>query len=448
MILAPFAKLTVGQEIAVVFTTSVGVQVLGLLSQSFLAWLLLPEGRGAFAVCILFASLLSILPVFSADWGAQYLVMARKLSVSEGLTLALGACLVASIGAVALALPLIESDLSFFGKADPVSFTLSLALVPLMSMSLATQLQLAGLRRVLALGVVLVLQSVVTVSGMAILVWALDMGVDGAIVACAAGQGVLLAGALYTLRRYCGLVFVLPSFAALRSVFGYGFRAHVMRIGVEIEHRIGVLALAVLASGADVAFFAAANAMVRSLGLIPETIRRVLLPQMTSGAVGRVETIGLCVRLVGLATAGAAVLLLVLSTPLVLVLLSEAFLPVVGLVWILAPGIFAGACATMFVTYFNSIDRPQVCGSGVWFGLAVTAAVFAVLFPMLGAESAAWAVSLGLVVRTVFLAVMFERVTGVTPRALWWPRVNDFVYLRAVVRAAVGLSRDSTSRER
>ena len=419
------------------FTTSVGMLGFGILSQSLLAWSLLPEGRGALAVCVLFASLLSIIPVFSADRGAQYLVMTGKVSVSEGMALALGVCLVASVAATALAFPLIHSGLSFFEKADSDSFLLSLVLVPLISMSIAAELQLAGLRRVVALSAIHALRSVVTVSGIAILVWTLDRGVDGAILAYAASWGVSLVAALWTMRRHCGLTFAPPRLAVLRQGLGYGLRAHATRMGLEIESRLGALALGVLASGAEVGLFAAANAMVRSLEMIPGAVRAALSPRATAGTIERAEMTGLCLRLVCLTTAGAAALLLALATPLVRVLLSEAFLPAVAIIWILAPGILAGACAIMLQTYFNAIDRPEVCGLSVWLGLAAAAGAFAVLFPVLGAKSAAWATSLGLIARTVFLTVMFRRATGVTAVALWLPRRGDFVYLWAAARAGV-----------
>ena len=69
--------MTSGQDIAILFAIPrIGLVVPGLLVQGLLAWLL-PEGRGSYAVCLVFGTLLGMLFTPGAQSGAQYLVLAR-----------------------------------------------------------------------------------------------------------------------------------------------------------------------------------------------------------------------------------------------------------------------------------------------------------------------------------------------------------------------------------
>ena len=103
-----------GRDAALVFATQAWVTVAGLICQSMLAYLLLPEGRGAYAVCVAFAHILGIFLTFGADQGAQFFSMTKQMSVAKCLLAALGLCLAGSALGMAAALPLIHSDLAFF----------------------------------------------------------------------------------------------------------------------------------------------------------------------------------------------------------------------------------------------------------------------------------------------------------------------------------------------
>ncbi len=96
---------TGGQDVAILFATRIGHVVLGLLNQAMLAYTLLPEGRGSYAVCVVFGSLLGLLFSPGAQQGAQYFVAARQASVSQGVCAAAAISLAGGGLAIALAIP-------------------------------------------------------------------------------------------------------------------------------------------------------------------------------------------------------------------------------------------------------------------------------------------------------------------------------------------------------
>ena len=141
------------------------------MTKSLLAYSLLPEGLGSYFVCVLFGALAGTIGTLATGRGVQYSVMAKRISVSEGMSIAFAICLIGSAVAAAAALPLIHSGFSFFLKADKSSFYLALLLIPSSSLVFATRLQLQGLRRFTQLAVISLIQAAVGVASILTLVW-------------------------------------------------------------------------------------------------------------------------------------------------------------------------------------------------------------------------------------------------------------------------------------
>src|SRR6185295_10523159 len=92
-------------EVSVVLATQVWNIVIGLATQSLLARLLAPEGRGAFAVCVMFGTILGVLLTPGADRGTQYYVMSGRQSLSRGIAVGLVISLIGSAIAMLLSVP-------------------------------------------------------------------------------------------------------------------------------------------------------------------------------------------------------------------------------------------------------------------------------------------------------------------------------------------------------
>ena len=420
-----------------VLATQAAMVLCAVAFQSLLAYMLLAEGRGAYAVCILFGSLLGKLFSPGCERGAQYLVMAGRMSLSQGVCLCLAVCLAGSVAAATLAVPAIYGDLSFFTKADTRSFCLALALVPLTSFSTALTMQLAGLRRFARLARLLPLRPAANLLALTILVPGFGLGVDGAVLSLAAGHAVLIAACLWELRRRCGLAPSKPTRDGLAQVLGYGLRYHPARLGAALQPRLGTLLLAAVASRAEIGAFALAAGLMTAVLQLPKAISAALLPRVAADGRGRPELVALCARASLWTTAAALAALLGLGEAPVRLLFSEAFLPAVALTRIMAPGILAWAAAALFMDYFLGTARPGVCSHAMWFGLGANAAAFFALYPPLGVEGAAWAMTAGLLARGAWIAAAFHRAAGMPPAAAWKPQRRDFHELRKAVRSAI-----------
>lgn len=425
---------TGGQDVAIAFATRVGLVIVGLLIQGMLAYLLLPEGRGSYALCLVFGTLLGLFFAPGAQQGAQQFVMTGQTTVSQAVSSALTICLVGGLLASAVAIPLIHSDLAFFHKAETQSFYWGLALVPLTAFSAAVEHQLAALRRFARLAVFSLLRATTNALAMLLFVWGWGLGVDGALAAFATGPLVMIAACLWYLRRHCGLVLTFPpSRSCFTRILHYGWRYHLARIGGGIGPQLGIVLLGVIASGADIGLFAAANSIIFGFCVISNSVSNAMLPRIAGRE--RHELAARCLRLVCGGTALPILCLLAVSEPLVRLLLSEAFLPITPLLWIMALGSLASATANMLMTYFQGIDRPGICSWAVCLGLCVNVGALFWLFPFMGVQGAAWALTIGMVCQCLFLTVVFSRLTGMSWRAVWLPRSGDATYLRESVWA-------------
>ena len=163
--------------------------------------------------------------------------------------------------------------------------------------------------------------------------------------------------------------------------------------------------------------------------VIPDAVSMSLLPRIARDDNGRAELTALCARICWWMTAVVFLLWVAVSTPLTRVLLSEAFLPVVPMTWIMGVGFVAYSGAGVFMSYFRGINRPGVCSWAMWIGLCANVLAFLALYATLGLTGMAWAIAVGLVMRTLYLVWMFSHVSGMS----WWsalfPRRGDALYL-------------------
>ncbi len=429
-------RTTGGQDTVIVFATQVGMVIFGLAIQSLLAYTLLPEGRGSFALCVVFASILGVLFTPGAQQGAQYFIMTKQATISEGVGAALAICLVGGALAIALAVPFIHSDIAFFHKAETRSFYLALVLMPVMAFSGAMEYQLAGLRRFGHLAVFALAHAALNILVLLVLVWVGRLGVAGAVAAVIGAHGCMVVLCLWYLRRRHGLVLTNPFRAVSARIVGYGLRFHPAGIGSALEMSAGVLILGLFASQAEIGLFATASALMFRLRMISDAVGNALLPRIAGS--GRPELTTLCLRVVSCGTVAAILAVLAISTPLVRILFSEAFLPAVPLLWIIAPGVLAYAGVGILGTYFKSIDRPGICSWAVSLGLAVNLIAIPALYPVVGVSAAAWGLTLGMICRLVFLAAAFARATRMRWFSIWLPRPSDAVSFWRAFRAAFG----------
>ncbi len=418
------------QDTAVLFGTQIWNLLAGLGLQSLLAWTLGPEGRGAYVICVVFGALAGVIFTVGSDRGAQYLVLSGRLTLSQGVWVAVSCALVGAMLALGLGWLAIDSGWSYFDKADARAFRMTLPMIPLSLLVAALQLQLAGLRRFPQLALFAVAFTTSNLIGVGVLVWWLELGVVGAVAAHWASLALVIALLLRDLRVHCGLRWAPIGREQLGPVLGYGIRYYLARIGTSVDLRIGIVLLGLLAARPEIGLFAAATALALRVLVISESLQSALMPRITTDPAGRADLVGQCARLSALFSGLALLLIAALAVPLVRIVLSPAFLPGVALIWIAVPGIWLHSASRVFMAYFRGINRPGVCSFVIWVGIVTNALALLALYPQIGLAGAAWAMTLGFAARSLLLTIAFARTSRLSLRATWLPQRADLALLR------------------
>ena len=421
------------QEVAVLLASRGMTLGLGVLTQSLLAYTLLPAGRGEYAICVLFGELASVAFMPAVGRGAQYFVMAGRMSVSQGASTAFAFYLLGSAATVLAAIPLIHSGLGFFRLADTSSFYLALLLIPASSLGFAATLQLEGLRRFAKLAVLSFFRSATGAVAVVALAWGLGLGVNGAILAPVLGRLAMFLLCTADLRRNCGFVPEPPSREGLRQTLGYGLKEYLAEASQYVDPRVGGLLLSVAAGRADIGLFTAGNELIIKVLHVPGVLSLYLLPRVAGDDAGKPELTAFCARITWWAVGVLLLVWFAVSTPLTLLLLSPAFAPVIPLTWIMSIGVLACSGAEIFAAYFRGINRPQVFSCAMWVGLSANAALFFAFYPLWGLHGAAWALTGGLLCRSFVLWFMFQKTARLPLRSTLLLRSADVARLWTAV---------------
>ena len=134
------------RDVSVTLVARIVAVVLGVGVQSCLAWFLGPEARGAYAVAVVWSSLLTVTFAFGVDGATQYWVAADRTTLRRGVSALLLLEAIASLIGMAAAGLALRRPLAFFSKADESAFLLAIVTFPAEMVS-AALLLLLGSRR-------------------------------------------------------------------------------------------------------------------------------------------------------------------------------------------------------------------------------------------------------------------------------------------------------------
>jgi O-antigen/teichoic acid export membrane protein len=115
----------------------------------------------------------------------------------------------------------------------------------------------------------------------------------------------------------------------------------------------------------------------------------------------------------------------VVAHPMVSILLSPKFLPVVPVFRILALGVAFRAGTKVLVHYFNATNRPGVFSLATVVGMLSNLLLLLVLLPKFGLPGAGWAMTLAYLLNGSVLVVAFRRYSGLGFLESWLPRRSD-----------------------
>ncbi len=422
------------QDTAAALSSRVGSFLITLGIQASLAWFLEPAGRGSYAICLLYASLLGMGFRIALDHAGRYAVASGRTSKPEAVWSTMSALLIVSCMAVVAGRLLMETDLPIFAKASRSSFLVALILIPFAAIGHGCVQLLMGMGRIAWMAVTMAAALFAQLLAVLLFVGVLDMGIEGALLAVAADGATRIVFTAIALRQEGVFTRARLKLEHYRLLLSYGLRSYVNRVGNMLNVRIGTLIVAFFATPGEIGIFAAAAGLMSQLLMLPDAITNALFPRVASDENGRPEVVGQAARITGVVAGVGLALLCALAWPIVAVLLSPKFLPAVPLMWIIAPGVFFRATSKILVPYFMGTNRPGVCSWAVGCGVVVNIFALLLLLPVIGLPGAAWAMTLGFVTSSFVLVGAFRRVTGMSLSDTWRPRSEDAAKIKDALR--------------
>jgi O-antigen/teichoic acid export membrane protein len=206
------------------FGSKIASMVLALAGQSCLAWTLGPAGRGSYAVCVIYTTLLSLVFILGCDIANVYLVASKKMTLSEGIVQTLIYGTAGSALAIVTGFLLLNLDWPFFAKADHKDFAIALIGIPVGVFSASMTQLMTAVKRFKWYAILEITNGAIHVVFIALFIFIFKLGVTGAILANIISSVVNTTIALIYFRREFGIKWVSPSKAHILEMLNYGLR--------------------------------------------------------------------------------------------------------------------------------------------------------------------------------------------------------------------------------
>jgi O-antigen/teichoic acid export membrane protein len=411
--------------IVTLLTTGV-LQLANLASGLLAARLLLPEGRGALAVAILWPTTLAYLLLLGLNDAVLYYSANRRdrpeRVFAAGLWLGLGCSAVAiAVGMVAVI------PLAYRGYPDEIRALADtlLWIIPLHILGLVFQEMLRGHHRMgawnllrVALGVGYVLFIVVA------------LGLSGATV-----EGF---GIAYMLAHVPPLVVALGLClgagwggwrlygATARRMLRYGARIHLGSVVNMLNGRIDQMLVAGALSAAAMGLYVVAVTLSQVTATLANSVSMAAWPRAAAASdADRPAVIGLYLRLTLALMIGTTAALYAAAPILVTLLFGRAFADATPIVRVLLLGALPIAVKEFFVLAFKAYDRSLAISKGELATLGVNAALLAALVPPFGLLGAATAYVAARWLSVLYLAWLVRRELGLRLTLLLTPTRAD-----------------------
>ncbi|MCK4559559.1 MAG: oligosaccharide flippase family protein [Calditrichia bacterium] len=424
------------RDFGVTFSSKIFILFISIGTQSCLAWVLGPGGRGSYAVCILFMTLLSLVFVIGCDYAGIYYVASKKISISEGVIYTFIFCGIGSLLAITAGLIIMQLPFSFLSKATSAEFHLSFVLIPISVFSQTVVQLFTAMRQFGWFSILTIVSGLSQFLATLAFVLVFKCGVKGALFANIVAGIIIIIISLTILNLKFQTRWMIPSLQNLIEMFFYDVRHYVGKLSSQINFQVGTIILAIFATQEEIGLFAVAITLVTRITMIPDVLGTILLPKVAADKVGRKELIAQSARLSGIISGVALLILVIFTRPIIFVLFSPAFLPTISLIRIMAIGILVRCAFKVFVPFLLGTNRPGIVSIATVFGIAVNLVLLWILFPILGITGASIAVAASFFAMSTILLVSFIRISSLGLFEILHFRCSDWSAFGEAMRQA------------
>ncbi len=406
---------TVFRHSAMTFGTRIGIVLVNIPTSILVARLLGTEGQGTYASAVIFPTMFASIGLMGIDSAHTYLLSGRRATLGQINTQSLR--MMVALSLIISALYMLFVNL-YKGAHDPALSSvlmLSTVIVPVLLAKYLSVAMLLGLNRIKWFNAGNMLQAATLLVLMCVNMFVVNGGVRGAVVAYVLSEVtvVILAVRVARLASDGRPLFETPPRGLLKRSLLYGLSGHAGSVLVQFTYRFDMfLVLSMLGLGAQ-GLYSISVLLAEKLSHIPQSVQVVLFPKLSS--LPPEEANRLTPRVLRnslFLTFLAALVLFLLSRPLLVLFYGTPYLPALRAFQILIPGIVMLSIAKILSGDFSGRDRRiyHTIASGV--GFAVNLALCLVWIRPYGIEGAAWASTVAYSLQSVVMLFYFKRFSG------------------------------------
>jgi O-antigen/teichoic acid export membrane protein len=414
------------QDLIVTLFSRGGSMLIGLAMQSALAWVLGPEMRGEYAICLIFSTFAATFFTFGIDWAASYFSASKDKPLNE----VAGFCSLYYLLLLAIMLPslllIIDTPIKFFEQASPQAFTLSIAWASAIVAYNISAGFLRGLRMFSILAAITLSKALLSLLTTLLLFHATDLDVQAPIWADLASTVIAICTMAIMLSKKQGLRLQKPSYHVMADLFSYGGRMFVGSIGMMTNLRIGTILVAFYLTKDEIGYFALAMALLTQVGTLADVVNNVTLPRIAESKCGRVDLVSKSARCVSTFVFILGILLIATAEWLIPILFSESFYPAIAILFILYPGMWLRSLCKVLFAYFNGINKPQLVSINMAVNIFFNIIFLTSFIPLWGLHGAAWAVTASNFLSSIFLVYYYFKLSGSNFQNIFLVTKKDF----------------------
>lgn len=264
------------RAVSIVVPSQILKLVLSLVLQILIARLLLPEGRGIYAICLAITSVLMVATFLGNEYGIRYLLVHRKITSAQAfwylLTTAI-LSLTVSLGAI-WATSFFDFWLSDLVTQLQLSLASLLAITQLITTQMNVFMTIKG--QYLKASAFAVGEELTKLILMSVLLTSYP-SVEVALFSVALGN-ILISIAVLLRNRYYALESQRIHIKDLTFIYGYGARSVWLNLSNLSVTQLGTLVLSSLMSAERIAIYNLAFGLIARVQVIPDALNRILVP--------------------------------------------------------------------------------------------------------------------------------------------------------------------------
>ncbi len=413
------------RDLIVTLSSRVGAMLIAFVMQSVLAWGLGPEGRGEYAVCLIFSTLSASCFSFGIDWASSYFIASKKKPFNQVVTTSIGFVFVIPFIMWPTLNLIIKLPLTFFLQASEDAFVLSIIwAISTVGFLVSTSI-LRGVKAFLLLAFLSLAKLSWALLVTAFLMFSLKLEVLAPILGDLTGNFFAFCTMVILIRFKWNWRIEIPGRNVLKSIFSYALRMVGGTIGMAVNLRIGTVLISFFVSKEKIGYFALAMAILTQLGTLADALNNIMLPRVAGSNDGRKLLVATTARWLSTLVFCAGLLIIALSKWIIPLFFSEQFLPSIVIICILFPGMWARSICKVLFSYFNGQNLPQVVSINTGVNITLSTFFMLVCLPYWGIMGAAFANTVANLISTVFLVTIFFKYSNIDNKNILFTDFDD-----------------------